>query len=74
MMKVFRLTDGRPTYGAISAAHCAAFCLARLRQKQRKTSEARRRFDFVFDWLAEGFETKDRKDAKALLEGLSARV
>jgi hypothetical protein len=42
------LEYSNPALGAISAAHCAAFCLARLWRKQRKPSEARELFDFVF--------------------------
>jgi predicted ATPase len=48
----------------------AATSLARLWQRQGKRDEARDLLQPVYDWFTEGFDTKDLKDAKALLEGL----
>jgi class 3 adenylate cyclase len=44
--------------------------LARLWQSQRKRKEAHDLLTLVYDWFTEGFETKDLKEAKALLEEL----
>ena len=49
----------------------AAMSLSRLWQKQGEKEEARRLLAPIYDWFAEGFETADLKEAKALLEGLS---
>ncbi len=49
----------------------AATSLARLWQQQGKTAEARDLLAPVYDWFTEGFDTKDLKDAKALLEELA---
>ena len=46
--------------------------LARLWQQQGKTTEARELLVPVYNWFTEGFDTKDLKDAKALLEELTA--
>jgi predicted ATPase len=46
--------------------------LARLWQQQGKTTEARELLAPVYNWFAEGFDTKDLKEAKALLEELAA--
>jgi predicted ATPase len=46
--------------------------LARLWQQQGKTTEARELLALVYNWFAEGFDTKDLKEAKALLEELAA--
>ena len=45
--------------------------LARLRQSQGKRQEALELLKPVYDWFTEGFDTKDLKEAKALLEQLS---
>jgi predicted ATPase len=44
--------------------------LARLWQSQGKNKEAHDLLAPVYDWFTEGFDTKDLKEAKALLEGL----
>ena len=49
----------------------AAMSLGRLRQKQGKKEEARKMLSDIYGWFTEGFETKDIKEAKALLEELS---
>jgi predicted ATPase len=48
----------------------AAMSLARLWRDQGKVSEARELLAPVYDWFTEGFDTRDLKDAKALLEEL----
>ncbi len=49
----------------------AATSLARLWQQQGKHDEARALLAPVYDWFTEGFDTKDLRDAKALLEELA---
>jgi predicted ATPase len=50
----------------------AAMSMARLWwQKQRKRKEAHKLLADVYNWFTEGFDTRDLKDAKALLEELS---
>jgi predicted ATPase len=49
----------------------AATSLARLRQRQGRRQEAREILAPVYDWFTEGFDTRDLKDAKALLEELA---
>jgi predicted ATPase len=39
-------------------------------QSQGKNKEAHDLLAPVYDWFTEGFDTKDLKEAKALLEGL----
>jgi predicted ATPase len=46
--------------------------LARLWQSQGKKKEAHDLLAPVYGWFTEGFDTKDLKDAKALLEELAA--
>jgi predicted ATPase len=46
--------------------------LARLWREQRKVQQARELLAPVYGWFTEGFETRDLKDAKALLEELGA--
>jgi predicted ATPase len=46
--------------------------LARLWQQQGKRKEAHDLLAPVYEWFTEGFDTKDLKDAKALLDKLSA--
>jgi predicted ATPase len=48
----------------------AATSLARLWAKQGKRSQARDLLAPVYDWFAEGFDTADLKDARALLDQL----
>jgi class 3 adenylate cyclase/predicted ATPase len=50
----------------------AAMSLARLRRDQDRCSEARGLIAPVYDWFTEGFDTPDLKEAKALLDELSA--
>ena len=49
----------------------AAMSLARLWQQQRKQAKARELPVPVYNWFAEGFDTQDLKDARALLEQLA---
>ncbi|WP_314949502.1 adenylate/guanylate cyclase domain-containing protein [Bradyrhizobium cosmicum] len=49
----------------------AAISLARLRRDQGKHSEARALLAPVYGWFTEGFDTRDLKEAKALLDELS---
>src|SRR6185369_5121105 len=44
--------------------------LARLYQSQNRTEEAREVLTLVFDWFTEGFETKDAREAKTILDEL----
>jgi predicted ATPase len=50
----------------------AAMSTARLWRDQGKTVEARELLAPVYGWFTEGFDTRDLKDAKALLEELAA--
>jgi len=50
----------------------AATSLALLWQGQGRNEEARDLLQPVYDWFTEGFDTKDLKDAKALLEELES--
>jgi tetratricopeptide (TPR) repeat protein len=50
----------------------AATGLARMLAKQGKRDEARAMLDEIYNWFTEGFDTADLKDAKALLDELSA--
>jgi len=45
--------------------------LSRLWQRQGKKAEARQSLAEIYGWFTEGFDTKDLKEAKALLEELS---
>ena len=45
--------------------------LARLWQGQGKQVDARQLLAEIYGWFAEGFDTKDLQEAKALLEELS---
>lgn len=49
----------------------ATTSLARLWQSQSKQIEARNMLSEIYNWFTEGFDTKDLKEAKALLEELS---
>ena len=48
----------------------AAMTLARLWQQQGKQAEAHELLSEIYSWFTEGFDTKDLRDAKALLEKL----
>jgi class 3 adenylate cyclase/predicted ATPase len=50
----------------------AAMSLARLWRDEGKTQQARELLAPVYGWFTEGFDTRDLKDAKALLEELAA--
>jgi predicted ATPase len=49
----------------------AAMSLARLWRDQGKVREARELLAPVYGWFTEGFDTRDLKEAKALLEELA---
>jgi predicted ATPase len=49
----------------------AAMSLARLWRSQGKVREARELLGPVYGWFTEGFDTRDLKEAKALLEALA---
>jgi predicted ATPase len=46
--------------------------LARLWRDQGKPQQARELLAPVYNWFTEGFDTRDLKEAKALLEDLGA--
>jgi predicted ATPase len=50
----------------------ASMSLARLRRDQDKPQQARELLAPVYGWFTEGFNTRDLKEAKALLEELAA--
>ena len=50
----------------------AAMSMARLWRDQGKQDEARELLAPVYGWFTEGFDTRDLKDAKALLDQLTA--
>jgi predicted ATPase len=50
----------------------AAMSMARLRRDQGKRNEARDLLAPVYGWFTEGFDTRDLKEAKALLDELDA--
>jgi predicted ATPase len=50
----------------------ATTSLARLLAKQRHRDEARTMLADIYNWFTEGFDTVDLKEAKALLDELSA--
>ena len=49
----------------------AVMSLSRLCQKQGKREEARQMLDESYNWFTEGFDSKDLKEAKALIEIVS---
>jgi predicted ATPase len=51
----------------------AAMSMARLWRAQGKRDEARELLAPVYGWFTEGFDTRDLKKAKALLDELAAR-
>ena len=51
----------------------AAMSMARLWRDQGKREEARDLLAPVYGWFTEGFETRDLKEAKALLDELDER-
>ena len=50
----------------------ASMSLARLWRDQGKVPQARELLAPVYGWFTEGFDTRDLKEAKALLEALAA--
>ena len=48
----------------------AVISLARLWRQQGKTAEARQLLAEIYSWFTEGLNTKDLREAKALLEEL----
>ena len=52
----------------------AAMSLARLWRDQGKVQQARELLAPVYGWFTEGFDTRDLKEAKALLEELDANA
>ena len=50
----------------------AATSLARLWRDQGKHTEARDLLAPIYGWFTEGFDTRDLKEAKALLNGLAS--
>jgi class 3 adenylate cyclase/predicted ATPase len=50
----------------------AAMSLARLWRSQGKVQQARKLLAPVYEWFTEGFDTRDLKDAKALLDELAS--
>jgi predicted ATPase len=50
----------------------AAMSMARLRRDQGKREEARELLAPVYGWFTEGFDTRDLKEAKGLLDELAA--
>ena len=48
--------------------------LAHLWRDQGKAQQARERLAPVYEWFTEGFDTRDLKDAKALLDLLVREV
>jgi predicted ATPase len=50
----------------------ASMSLARLWRDQGKVQQARELLAPVYEWFTEGFDTRDLKDAKGLLEELAS--
>jgi tetratricopeptide (TPR) repeat protein len=51
----------------------AIMSLAQLLDQQQRRDEARTMLAEIYDWFTEGFDTADLKDAKALLDQLTAK-
>ena len=49
----------------------ASTSLARLWQRQGRTTEAHLMLSEIYHWFTEGFDTADVQDAKALVDALS---
>ena len=58
--------------GALLLKLRACMSLARLWRDQGKMGEARELLAPVYGWFTEGFDTRDLKEAKALLEELAS--
>jgi predicted ATPase len=52
----------------------ATMSLARLCQRQGKHHEAHRMLSEIYNWFTEGFDTKDLREAKTLLESLGSSI
>jgi len=65
-----RAIDCARRQGAKSAELSAALNLSRLWRGQGKRDDARTLLAEIYGWFTEGFETRDLKEAKALLEEL----
>jgi predicted ATPase len=52
----------------------ASVSLARLRRDQGKVQQARELLAPVYGWFTEGFDTRDLKEARALLDVLEREV
>jgi len=52
----------------------ATVSLARLWQSQGRESEAYEKLSEIYNWFTEGFDTKDLREAKTLLDELSAKI
>jgi predicted ATPase len=50
----------------------AAISMARLWRDQGRTQQARELLASVYGWFSEGFDTRDLKEAKTLLDALSS--
>ena len=55
----------------VSSKQNPAVSMARLWRDQGKVQQARELLAPVYGWFTEGFDTRDLKEAKALLEELS---
>jgi predicted ATPase len=64
-------TPASPADDAQSYELRAAISLARLWRDQGKVQQARELLSPVYRWFTEGFDTRDLKEAKALLEELA---
>ena len=60
--------NNKPNPGSLRAA----MSLARLWRDQGKMREARELLAPVYGWFTEGFDTRDLKEAKVLLDELAA--
>ena len=72
-------TGGGVTIGIVTCSdqgeeRRAAMSLARLWRDQGKRQQARELLAPVYGWFTEGFDTRDLKEAKALLEELASSV
>jgi predicted ATPase len=72
LVSVERAIEIARKQGAKSLELRATTSLARLLAKQGKRDEAHAMLADIYNWFTEGFDTADLKDAKALLDELSA--
>ena len=66
------VTIGTVTYSDQGGELRAAMSLARLWRDQGKVQQARELLAPVYGWFREGFDARDLKEAKGLLEELAA--